>query len=98
MSSPSWPAPPAASKAAQACVQIWSSLPVRTQFPRLHADCIRKVALQRDAGRQRAVKDVHLGDPAVRVEQDEEDPVDCGVSDLQPEVCGVVGLPAEHLI
>src|ERR1700730_10657390 len=74
-----------------------SLLPVRAQFPGLHADYIRKVALQRDAGRQRAVKDAHLGDLAVRIEQDEEDPVDRGVSDLQPEVCGVVGLAAEDL-
>src|ERR1700677_133409 len=73
------------------------SLPVRAQFPGLHADYIRKVALQPDAGRQRAVKDAHLGDLAVRVEQDEEYAVDRGVSDLQPEVCGMVGLAAEDL-
>src|ERR1700738_1406961 len=74
-----------------------SLLPVRAQFPGLHADYIRKVALQRDAGRQRVVEDAHLGDLAVRVEQDEENAIDRGVSDLQPEVCGVVGLAAEDL-
>src|ERR1700730_5345150 len=72
-------------------------IPVRAQFPGLHADCIRKVALQRDTGRQRAVKNAHLGDLAVLVEQDEEYAVDRGVSDLQPEVCGVVELAAEGL-
>src|SRR6202022_3275625 len=72
-------------------------IPVRAQFPGLHADCIRKVALQRDTGRQRAVKNAHLGDLAVLVEQDEEYAVDRGVSDLQPEECGVVGLAAEDL-
>src|SRR6185312_1266380 len=56
-----------------------------------------EVALQRNAGRQRAVKDAHLGDLAVRVEQDEEYAVDRGIPDLQPEVCGVVGLTAEDL-
>ena len=74
-----------------------ASLPVRAQFPGLHADYIRKVALQRDAGRQRAVEDAHLGELAVRVEQHEEDAVYRGVSDLQPEVCGVSGLAAEDL-
>src|ERR1700677_5370544 len=74
-----------------------SLLPVRAQFPGLHADYIRKVALQRDAGRQRAVEDAHLGDLAVRVEQDEENAIDRGVSDLQPEGCGVGGLAAEDL-
>ena len=58
-----------------------ASLPVRAQFPGLHAEYIRKVPLQRDAGRQRTLKYGHLGNLAVRVEQDEEHAVDRGVSD-----------------
>src|ERR1700712_197880 len=49
-------------------------IPLRVKFPGLHADCARKLALQGDAGGQRAVKDGHLGDLAVRVEQDHKDP------------------------
>src|ERR1700742_1966173 len=75
----------------------WSLLPVGAQLPGLHSDRIRKVALQRDAGRQRAVEDAYLGDLAVLVEQDEEDAVDRGVPDLQPEVRGAVRLAAEDL-
>src|ERR1700761_1673898 len=75
----------------------WSLLPVGAQLPGLHSNRIRKVALQRDASRQCAVEDAHLGDLAVLVEQDEEYSVDRGVPDLQPEVRGVVRLAAEDL-
>src|SRR6201985_936534 len=75
----------------------WALLPVGAQLPRLHSDRIRKVALQRDAGRQRAVEDAYLGDLAVLVEQDEEDAVDRGVPALQRQVRGVVRLAAEDL-
>ena len=36
------------------------------QFPRLHAECIRKASLQRNAGWQRAPPYGHLGDLAVK--------------------------------
>ena len=73
-------------------------LPVREKFPGLHAEETRKVALHLDAGRQRAPPDGHLGDLAVRVEQDVVHPVDHGVFDLQPEVRGVVRLAAEDFL
>src|ERR1700676_2432631 len=47
-----------------------SLLPVRAQFPGLHAECIRKVPLHLDAGRQRAPPYGHLGDLAVRFGRD----------------------------
>ena len=56
----------------------------------MRAECIREVALHLDAGRQRAPPDGHLGDLAVRIEQESVHPVDHGVFDLQPEVRGVV--------
>ena len=55
------------------------------------------MALHLDSGRQRAPKYGHLGDSAVRVEQDVVHSVDRRVFDLQPEECGVVGLTAEDL-
>jgi hypothetical protein len=57
-----------------------------------------RVTLHLDGGRQRAPKYGHLGNLAVRVEQDVVHPVDRHVFDLQPEECGVVGLAAEDLL
>ena len=54
--------------------------------------------LHLDAGRQRAPPYGHLGDLAVRVEQDVVHSVDHGVFDLQPEVRGVVRISAEDLL
>ena len=73
-------------------------LPVRAQFPGLHAEETGKVALHLDAGRQRAPPDGHFGDLAVGVEQDVVHSVDRGVFDLQPEVRGVVRLAAEDFL
>src|ERR1700726_1026053 len=75
-----------------------SLLPVRAQFPGLHAEETRKVPLHLDSGRQAWPPYGHLGDLAVRVEQDLVHPVDHGVFDLQPEVRGVVRLAAEDLL
>src|SRR6202171_119387 len=75
-----------------------SLLPVRAQFPGLHAEETSKVPLHLDAGRQRAPPYGHLGDLAVRVEQDVVHSVDHGVFDLQPEVRGVVRLAAEDFL
>jgi hypothetical protein len=63
---------------------------MRKEFPWLHAKQTSKAPLHLDAGRQRAPPYGHLGDLAVRVEQDVVHPVDHGVFDLQPEVRGVV--------
>ena len=68
------------------------------KFPRLHAEETSKVPLHLDAGRQRAPPYGHLGDLAVRIDQDVVHSVDDGVFDLQPEVRGVVRLSAEDLL
>jgi hypothetical protein len=63
-------------------------IPLGAQFPGLHADERRKAALHLDSGRQRAPKYGHLGNLAVRVDEDVIHSVDRRIFDLQPEKCG----------
>ena len=64
----------------------------------MHAKQTSKVPLHLDAGLQGAPPNGHLGDHAVRVEQDVVHPIDHGVFDLQPEVRGVVRLATEDFL